>query len=119
MSRRVFLLLPAAVVFAAGPAWASTSNAHSIDVQLSSATKVAGKMLSPGEYRFSWSGSADKVDVTISRDHKMVVQAKAKLEQRPESQYQEVISNSPQPGTHVLEEVRLGGERTALVFSGS
>jgi hypothetical protein len=119
MSSRAFLLLPAAVAFAAGAAWASSSDSHSVDVKLHSATKVAGKTLSPGDYRFAWLGSADKVDVTISRDHKVVARAQAQLKQRPKSEYQEVISKSPQPGTHVLEEVRLGGQTTALVFSAS
>jgi len=43
---------------------------------------VGGKALSPGQYRFAWSGSADKVEVTVSQDHKVVARAEAKLEPR-------------------------------------
>jgi hypothetical protein len=119
MSSRIFLLLSAAVCFAAGAAWVSASDSHSVDVHLKAVTSVDGKMLSPGDYRFAWSGSADQVDVTISEGHKVVAQAQARIEQRPPSEYQEVISKTPKSGTHVLEEVRLGGETKALVFSGS
>ena len=120
MSIRTFLCLSAAIVFAAGATWASASDSHSIDVSLSSVMSVKGKLLSPGDYRFSWSGSADKVDVTIEQGHNLVAKLEAKLEPRPnETRHDEVISRTPKTGDRVLEELRPAGEKTALVFSGS
>lgn len=120
MSIRTILCLSAAFVFAAGASWASASDSHSVDVSLGSATSVKGQLLSPGDYRFSWSGSADKVDVTIEQGHSVVAKVAAKLEQRPdESRNQEVITRTPKTGSRVLEELRPAGEKTALVFSGS
>jgi hypothetical protein len=121
MSIRIFLCLSAAVVFAAGAGWASASNSHSIDLKLDSPTKVNGTLLKAGNYRLSWSDSgADKVDVTIEKGHKVVETTTAKLAVRAEATTnEEVISRTPKSGSHVLEEVRLPGDKTALVFAGS
>ena len=120
MSSRMFLSLSAALVFAAGASRALASDSHSVDVKLTAAMSVGGKQLAAGTYRFSWSGSADKVDVTIEKDHKLVEKATAKLEQRPDlAQNEEVISKASPAGARILEELRPRGERQALVFSGS
>jgi len=120
MSSRRLLSLSTAAVFAAGTPWALASDSHSVDVTLSSVMSVNGKQLSAGEYRFSWSGTADKVDVAIERNHKVVETATAKLEPRPDQgRDEEVISKTSPTGAKVLEELRLPGERKALVFSGS
>jgi hypothetical protein len=120
MSIRTFLCLSAAVAFAAGATWVSASDSHSVDVSLGSPMSVKGKLLSPGDYRFSWSGSADKVDVTIEQGRSVVAKVAARLEQRPdEALNQEVITRTPKTGSRVLEELRPAGKKTALVFSGS
>ena len=120
MSTRVFLCLSAAALFGAGATWAAASNSHSIDVTFSSAMSVNGKVLPAGDYRFAWSGAAEKVDVTIERDHKVVETTTARLEARPDSaSEEEVISRTPKTGPQALEEVCPRGKKTALVFSGS
>jgi hypothetical protein len=118
MSNRVFSSLCAVTAFAAGASWAAASNNRSIDVTLGSATQVNGTLLSPGDYHFTWSGRADKVDVTIERDHKVVETTTAKLENRPQATSREEVISRTQSGSRVLEEVRLPG-KTALVFAGS
>jgi hypothetical protein len=118
MSSRSFLLLTTTTFFAAGAAWAATS--HSVDVTLTSATTVNGKVIPAGDYRFSWTGDTNKVDVTIEHQNEVVAQAPATVKERPKaSRQEEVIARTTKSGSQVLEELRLRGEKTALVFSAS
>jgi hypothetical protein len=119
MSSRVVLSFLTGALLAAGASWAVASSSRSIDVTLNSATQVNGTLLAAGDYRFSWSGPANKVDVTIEKGHKVVETTSARLEDRPDATpNEEIISRTPKAGAHVLEEVRLPG-KTALVFVGS
>jgi hypothetical protein len=120
MSSRNVLLLSAAALLAAGASSAVDSGSHSAEVKLDTATTVSGKLLSPGDYRFSWSEATNKVDVTIEKGHEVVAKAEASVKELPQPPSEkEVISRTTKTGSRVLEQLRLRGDTTALVFSGS
>jgi hypothetical protein len=120
MSSRSLLLLTAAALFVGGAAWASEAGTHSVDVTLTSPTTINGTVVQPGDYVFSWMGDTNKVNVNVERDHKVVAKAQARVvERKRSSDQEEVISRTMDNGAQVLEELRLRGQDTALVFKAS
>lgn len=111
--------LAAAALVLGGAAWSAASSSHSIRVTLAQATTVSGTVLPAGHYRFSWMGDTNQVKVTIkNRDDAVVARTQAKLEQRSQkASSEEVITRTVKNGAPVLEQVRLGGKTTALVFT--
>jgi hypothetical protein len=118
MKNLVSALAVAALVLG-GAAWSAASSSHSIGVTLAEATTVSGTVLPAGHYRFSWMGDTNEVNVTIkNRDDAVVAKTQAKLEQRSQKvPSEEVVTRTAKNGAHVLEQVRLGGKETTLVFA--
>jgi hypothetical protein len=120
MKVRFLSVLATAVLVVAGAAWSSAAARHSAAVTLLQPTSVSGTVLPAGRYHFSWTGDTDKVDVTIKNEHNVVVKTDARLEERSQpAPNQELITKTAKSGSQVLEQLRLGGQRTALVFSGA
>ncbi len=122
MLRRVFPVVAGAVFAMVGVAWAASSSSHSVRVTLDQATSVGGKMMPAGQYRFSWTEGADKVGVTVEKtgSHHVLTEVQAKVQERAtDYPHQEVVVRTPKAGTRVLEELRLGGQKDALVFPAS
>lgn len=116
MMHRVFSVGAGLVLASAGLVWAS-SESHSVKVNLDEPVTLAGKALPAGDYRFEWQGDEPKFDVTVERDDKTVVVAHAQLERRPvEAQSQSVVTRRTKSGASIMEELRLRGQKTALVF---
>ncbi len=115
MVRRIALLVIAGTLAAGGAAWAATKS-HSVDLSLTTPTVVSGQKIPAGDYRLSWSGDTSPVQVSIERGSKVVAKVDAKIEQRSESQNEELISRTMKDGTRALEEVRIPKEKAALVF---
>jgi hypothetical protein len=116
MVRRVALFVVAGALAAAGGAWAGTGS-HSVDVKLEKPTIVSGQKLPPGDYQLSWTGDSSPVEVAIERGSKTVAKVDAKVEQLAQpSPNKELITRAAKDGSRALEEVRLGGKKTALVF---
>jgi hypothetical protein len=116
MMRGVLSLAAAAVLVSAGGAWAS-SETHSTTVTLDSPVRVSGKTLPAGDYRFEWSGGKPAVNVTVENHGQTVAVAKAEIEQRPTRASNESVVTRRTADGQILEELRLRGQKTALVFS--
>ena len=115
MVRRIALLV-AAGCLAAGSAGAGTKS-HSVAVTLTTPTMVNGQRIPAGDYRLSWSGDSSPAQVSIEDGTTVVAKVDAKVEQRDQpSPNEELISRTLKDGTKALEEVRLSGQRTILVF---
>jgi hypothetical protein len=121
MTNRLFLFLAASTLVAGSAGWALAAGSHSMDMRLSSATLVSGTKIPAGDYSLSWTGNdTPTVNVTIEQRGHVVASAQAKLEERDKAaQQDEIITRKPKSGPARLEEVRLHGEKTALVFSAS
>ncbi len=115
MVRRVALFVAAGALAAGGAAWAGPS--HSVAVKLEQPTVVNGQKLPAGNYELSWTGDSSPVNVEIERGSKVVAKVDAKVEQLAEpSPNEELITRATKDGSRALEEVRLAGKKTALVF---
>jgi hypothetical protein len=121
MTHRLFLVLAASTLVAASAGWAAAAGSHSMDVRLSSTTLVNGTKIPSGNYSLSWTRDDTRtVNVTIERRGHAVANAQAKIEERDNAAPQdEIITRTSKSGLATLEEVRLHGEKTALVFSAS
>jgi hypothetical protein len=120
MKVRLLSVLAAAALVAAGAAWSSAASVHSVTVTLSQATSVSGTVLPAGDYHFSWTGDTDQVKVTIKNGQNVMVKADARLQERSQrAGSQEVITRTAKNGPCVLEQLRLRGRKTALVFSAA
>jgi hypothetical protein len=116
MVRRVALFVAAGALAAGGAAWAGTES-HSVRVKLEQPTVVSGQKLPAGDYQLSWTGDSSPVNVAIEKGSKVVAKVDAKVEQRAEpSPNEELITRAAKDGSRALEEVRLGGKKTALFF---
>jgi hypothetical protein len=110
-------LIAGLVLVGAGVARAG-DRSFSVDVALESATMVAGKTLQPGDYTFSWTGNGPQVEVAVKQDGKIVEEAKAKIvDQATRAEEQSMVTRKAQSGAPILEELRVRGERTALMFT--
>jgi hypothetical protein len=119
MMRRVFSVGAGLVLASAGLVWAS-SDSHSVSVSLDEPVTLAGKALPAGDYHFKWQGDQPKVDVTVESHDKTVLVAHAKLEERAmPARSESVLTRKTKSGASVLEELRLQGQKTALVFPQS
>jgi hypothetical protein len=118
--RLLSVLAATAALVAAGAASSSAASVHSVAVTLNQATSVSGTVLPAGRYHFSWTGNTDKVKVTIKDGHNVVVKADARLEERSQrATSQEVLTKTAESGSRVLEQLRLKGRKTALVFTAA
>jgi hypothetical protein len=114
------VLAAAAMLVAGGAAWSAAASSHSVGVTLAEATTVSGTVLPAGHYRFSWMGDGNQVNVIIKKDDNVVARTEARLEQRSQrAPSEEVITRTVKSGAQVLEQVRLGGKTTTLVFSAN
>jgi hypothetical protein len=121
MMRRVFSVGAGLglILASAGMVWAS-SESHSANVYLDGPTTLAGKVLPAGDYRLEWKGDQPKVDVTVERNDRTVAVAQAKLEERAKpAKVESVLTRRTKSGASIVEEVRLRGKKTALVFPQS
>jgi hypothetical protein len=114
MVRRIASLVVAGALTAGGAAFAGTK--HSVDVKLDTPTVVNGQQLPAGDYQMSWTGDSSPVHVAFENGSKVVATVDARIEQRAQSENEELISRTTKDGKRALEEVRLAGKKTALVF---
>jgi hypothetical protein len=115
-----FVAAVAALVFVgAGVAWAG-SDSHHVKVTLGSPAVLAGKTLPAGHYTFAWKGNGPEVNVTVSRDGKIMDTTQAKLvKEATKARYQERITRREPSGAPLLEQLQFRGKRTALVFKNA
>jgi hypothetical protein len=120
MYRRVGTVvgLVAGLVFLGAGFARAGDRSHSLDVTLNTATTVGGKTLQPGDYTFSWTGNGSRVEVAVKENGKIVDEANAKVVQEAKrAEDQSMLTRKAKSGNQILEELRVGGQRTAVVFS--
>jgi hypothetical protein len=116
LMRRIVLLVAAAALASGGAAWAGVKS-HSVNVKLTQATVVSGKMIPAGDYHLSWTGDSSEVHVTFEEGRQVVAQVDATLKQLTKASPQkELISRTMKDGKRALEEVRFRNEKTVLAF---
>ena len=96
--------------FAVAMAFAESS----AKVTLYEKATVAGKELKPGDYKVEWSG--DKATITAGKES---VEAPAKAETTGEKFSRTSVRYSVVDGKYRVEEIRLGGTKTKLVFDNN
>jgi len=120
MTNRLFLFLAASTLVVGSAGWAAAAASHSLDTRLSHATLVNGTTIPAGDYSFSWTGDTPTVDVTIKHEGHVVANVQAKREQRDAAARQdEIITRTSKSGPPTLEELRVRGNTTVLVFAAS
>ncbi len=120
MMTRVFAVVAglALGLAAAGSAWAA-GKPQSVTVTLDSSMTLNGKSIAPGEYKFTWVDSGQKVDVTVKRGGKVVAESAATVEESAKpSASAGVVSHKDESGNVVIERLELRGKK-ALVFPAS
>lgn len=105
------------LALAAGSAWAGAPAKGSIDVDVLSATSVAGQALPEGRYNISWvtEGEATKV---VFKSGKTRVEAKARFAARQDAAPEHTIVSRGANGSKAVAEVRLRGKKDVLVLDG-
>lgn len=74
--------------------------------------QVAGQALAAGEYKMTWTGEGDQVQVQIMAGKKTILTAPAKLVDRPQASSNDAVLISEGK----IKEVRFSGKKTVLVF---
>src|SRR5437868_1953159 len=92
---------------------AAVANAATYTVTLYEKATVSGTELKPGEYKVDWSGDTAK----ILSGKKMIVEAKVKAENDSAKFDKTTVRYSSANGGYKLEEIRLGGTKTKLIFN--
>jgi len=82
-------------------------------ISLRTPTQLAGKQLAAGDYKITWTGDANAVQVTFaSADNKTVITAPAKVVEAEKARTNAIIK-SPDGS---VKQIWFGGKTAALVF---
>jgi hypothetical protein len=90
---------------------------NSRNISVSTAVKAGSTELTPGDYNVTWTGSAPNVEVTITKNRKVVVTLPAKLVE--ESNKNEGLNINSEGGVEILQAIRLSKVTLVLENSGS
>lgn len=92
---------------------------QSVSVELFSPASLNGTEIPAGNYKVSWTGEGNQVQVTFA-GKKVRAEAKGTLVERDsKAQASSVVSRKNGNGVPTIAEVRLGGEKRVLVIAGS
>jgi len=112
-----FLTLTMGVLLAAGAYAAGTS--HKGSLHISDPVDAAGKQLAPGDYTLTWDGEGPDVTLHITRDHKEIVAAAAKVVGlNGKSSDDAALVTSKPSGKRDLTGVRFAGKAYELDLTG-
>ncbi len=105
------------LALATGSAWAAAPAKGSIDVDVLSATSVAGQPLPEGRYNVSWvtEGNATKV---VFKSGKTRVEATGRFAERQAASPEHTLVSRGAKGSKAVAEVRLRGKKDVIVLDG-
>jgi hypothetical protein len=103
------------LVLAAGSAWAGAPARGSIDVDVLSATSVAGQALPEGRYNISWVTEGDATKV-VFKSGQTRVEATARFAERQEAAPEHTIVSRASANGKAVAEVRLRGRKDVIVL---
>jgi hypothetical protein len=88
-------------------------------LQVSDTVTVSGKQLKPGDYKVSWEGTGQNVELKITQGKEVVATVPAHMVDlnRPSSDNAAVVNNNSD-GTRSLSEIRFSGKKFALAIGG-
>ncbi|HLK32498.1 MAG TPA: hypothetical protein VKT29_05370 [Terriglobales bacterium] len=98
---------------------ASTKNSteQKKNISLLDTVELAGKTLSPGQYKVEWNGTGPMVHVKFLKNGKTVLTAPAEVAQlQQKAPYSAVVENTKKNGTKTLREIEWNNQREALIF---
>jgi len=73
--------------------------------------------LSAGEYRMQWTSAGETTTVTLARDGKVVASAKGRIVNRDvKHNRMMIVSAGAADGTSTIIEIRLAGQKQAILF---
>ena len=114
--RRAGVLSAAAVLSAAGVAWAGSK---SLNVELREKASLNGTTLPAGKYKIAWTGDGE-LQVKVSSGGRVVAESRGRLEERKvSSEADAVVSRRDASGALVISEIRLGGKKSVVVLPAS
>jgi hypothetical protein len=90
---------------------------NSQTVNVPEAMKAGSAELTPGDYNVTWTGSGSNVQVTLTRNKKVIVTLQAKLVE--ENNKNEGLETGTQGGVDVLEAIRMRNMTLILESSPS
>lgn len=99
----IILVLFCGAAIAAGKAYSVTLYQRSV---------IAGVELEPGEYKLEWNGSKATL-----RNGRKAVEAEVKVETGDQKYSSTSVRYQNGDGSYHIQEIRLGGGRTKLVFN--
>ncbi len=90
---------------------------NSQTINVSTAVKAGSAQLTPGDYNVTWTGTAPNVEVTISKNKKVIVTLPAKLVE--ENNKNEGLNINTEAGVEILQAIRTSKMTLVLENSAS
>jgi hypothetical protein len=88
-------------------------------LQVSDKVMVSGKQLTPGDYKVSWEGTGQNVELKIMKGKDIVATVPAHLvDLNAPSYYSSAVVNNNSDGSKSLSEIRFAGKKFALALNG-
>ena len=97
--------------------WAAAANSRTLSFR--TAVTLNGAEMKPGFYVVEWVSHSPEATVTFKRNGQVVATAPGMwVERDAKSPADSVVYSNNEDGTHTLKELRFGGMKQVLVFSG-
>ena len=88
-------------------------------LQVSDTVTVSGKQLKPGDYKVSWEGTGQNVELKITQGKEVVATVPAHMvDLSRASNDNAAVVNNNSDGTRSLSEIRFSGKKFALAIGG-
>lgn len=118
MLRKNVALSILGLALATASAWAAAPAKGSIDVDVLSATSLAGQPLAPGRYNVSWVSEGDSAKVVFKSGKTRIETVGHFAERQSAAPEHTIVSRSGSKGKSVAE-VRLGGKKDVIVLESA
>jgi hypothetical protein len=91
---------------------------HKGNLHISEPVQVNGKQLAPGDYTVTWDGDGPSVNLHISRDHKELASAAAKVVPLAQKVSDDAVLVNNNQGQRELTAMRFSGKQIELDITG-
>jgi len=86
-------------------------------LSVSDSVNVAGTQLKPGDYKLSWEGTGQNVELTILQGKNVVAKTQARMiDLNSASRSDATVVSNNSDGSRSLSEIRFGGKKYALAI---
>jgi hypothetical protein len=88
-------------------------------LQVSDNVNVSGKQLAPGDYKLSWEGTGQNVELKIMKGKDVIATVPAHIvDLNAPAYYSSAVVNNNADGSKSLSEIRFAGKKFALALNG-